>query len=145
MENIEDLLTEVSRLSKYTDKQIVDFDRRYKYTYDEIYPMWKDHYDNFIGKATIAKKYGIQHQTFMRYCGHYNLPLRSYQEMKDAGICAKNAALGAAKVNGNILEKPANIDILNGTTITDWCQKYKKTDGAYRNRKRRLKKHGALI
>jgi len=143
---IQDLLNDISdhKMSKWTDKVCSYFERGHKYPLDKFLPIWEDHYNNYVGKGTLYQKWGIQPQTFMRWCERYKLPMRTWDEMKERGVISESGAKGTAKGVQKGLTNPENQDIINGMDRNTWCEKYNKSPKCYRTRKCVLRKKGLV-
>jgi hypothetical protein len=143
---LQDLLNEISehKMSTWTDKQCVYFEKTHKYTLEQFLPIWEDHYNNYIGKGNIYKKWGMQQQTFIRWCERYKLPMRSWDEMKNHGVITRNSAKGRDINVQKGKDNPENQDIINGMDCKDWMNKYQKSRQCYHTRKLRLRKKGLV-
>ena len=142
--NTLDLLNEISTspLSKRTDNQLAYAESKMKYSYETIYPIWDDHYNNFVGKESLREKWGIQQQTFMKYCKAYGLPMRTWEEMKNQGVVYNAALTGRDAQHKRMLKNPRVIDIINGMDSKTWKEKHQCND--YGQYKHRLRKHGLV-
>lgn len=131
MKDINDLLLEISssNLAKKSDVFLSMQDKFTKWSYEEIYPIWVDHYHNKTGRTILLKKYGICFRVFETRCNAYNLPLTSCKE--DEG-------------KKRVLSNPRQLDIINGMKPKEWAEKYGAGIKQYWNYKKRLKKYGLI-
>lgn len=129
MKNINDLLQEISssKFCKKSDNELLQTEGQTKWSYDKVYPIWKDYYDNKIGSRLLTKKYGISFSTLKKRFIAYNLPIVD---------CTQSIA------KNKILSNPRHLDIINGMSKKEWTKKY-GTDSFWVYQQV-LKKHGMI-